>query len=543
MSDVEQIKMESRGLRGTIDASIAAGGVKFEEGDLQLIKFHGIYQQDDRDVRQERKKAGLDPAYSFMVRSRIPGGALDAEQYLVHDALADSVGNGSLRLTTRQAFQLHGVVKGNLKKTISSIRASLLSTIAACGDVNRNVMACPAPARTDAHRHAAQLAEQLSVHFTPRTSAYAEIWVDGERIEAPELEEVVEPIYGKTYLPRKFKMAVAVPGDNCVDIYTQDIGFVAIVRDHQLIGYTLLVGGGMGMTHGKATTFPRAATPLCFVTPSEAIEVAEAILTAQRDFGDRTNRKHARLKYVVEERGIPWLRAEVERRLGRSLALPVDFRFNGVDDHLGWHAEDDGTQSLGVHVQNGRLKGGARAWLRSLIERYRPNVRLTPQQNILLLGLPASARDEIEIPEARGVRRYAMACPALPTCGLAVAEAERVLPDVVDEIVTALEAHGLDDEPLSIRMTGCPNGCARPYMGDVGFVGRSKGLYDIFLGGDPANTRLNWVYKTAVRLEHLPSELVPLFAAWAREREADEAFGEYCTRVGRDALLARALPA
>lgn len=535
MSDVESIKATSRNLRGTIAQSIAGGGSRFDESDAQLIKYHGIYQQDDRDVRSERKRSGAEPAYSFMLRSRVPGGMVTSEQYLVHDALAGEVGNGTLRLTTRQAFQLHGVLKGDLKVAIARISASLLSTIAACGDVNRNVMCCPAPARSATHEHAAYLAQELSRRFTPQTNAYAEIWIDGERVEAPELE--AEPIYGATYLPRKFKMGVAVPPDNCVDVFTQDLGFVAIEREKRLIGYTVLVGGGMGMTHGKAATYPRLATPLCFVAPSEAVEVAEAILTTQRDFGDRTNRKHARLKYLVEERGTAWIRAEVEARIGRGLALPVVFTLSGADDHLGWQAEDNGTLTLGLHVENGRVKEGLREKLRALVTRYRPSLRLTPQQNILLLGLPAGARDAIDVPEINSVHRYAMACPALPTCGLALTDAERALPAVVDEIVELLEELGLEDERFSIRMTGCPNGCARPYMGDIGFVGRSKDLYDIFIGGDFANTRLNWLFKSAVKRERLATELAPLLRGFAKERAGDEGFGDYCARVGRDYLL------
>jgi sulfite reductase (ferredoxin) len=546
VSDVEDIKRESRHLRGTIAESLADGGTSFGESDQQLIKYHGIYQQEDRDARTERKKAGLEPSYAFMLRSRVPGGVLNARQYLVHDELAGSVSNGSLRLTTRQAFQLHGVLKGDLKTAIKRISDSLLTTIAACGDVNRNVMSCPAPPSTQSECDVAQLAHRLAEHFTPKTRAYAEIWIDGERADAPDIaEEDVEPIYGKTYLPRKFKMGVALPPDNCVDIFTQDIGFVAIVRDEKLVGYTMLVGGGMGMTHGKTTTYPRVGTPLCFVTPSEAIEVAEAVLTTQRDFGDRTNRKHARLKYLVEDRGIAWIRSEVERRVGRAIALPVEFHFERLDDHLGWREQSTGAFALGLLVENGRVKDTEHAKLRSalraVITEFAPPLRLTGQQNILLLDIAAEDRPRIEArfaqfgvntdPAASGVHRHAMACPALPTCGLALTDAERALPAVVDDIVEILESVGLDDERLSIRMTGCPNGCARPYMGDVGFVGRSKDLYDIFLGGDFANTRLNWLYMSSVRRDQLARELQPLLLAWSRERIDAEGFGDYCSRT------------
>jgi len=552
MSDVEAIKLASRNLRGTIAESLAAGGTRFGEDDLQLIKFHGTYQQEDRDQRVERKKAGLEPAYQFMLRSRIPGGVVNAEQYLVQDRIAGRFGNDTLRITTRQGIQLHGVLKGDLRAAIREISASLLSTISACGDVNRNVMACPAPPKDDAEAEVQALAHRLAAHFTPTSGAYHDIWIDGEKVASPGAgDEPVDPIYGRTYLPRKFKMGVALPGDNCIDIYTQDIGFAAVLRDGRIVGYTLLVGGGMGSTHGKATTYPRAASPFAFVSADEAVEVAEALLTTQRDFGDRTNRKHARFKYLVEERGIAWLRAEVEARLGRPLQLPVDVPFDDVDDHLGWIAQRDGAFALGLYIENGRVKdAGAkriRAGLRAVVERFRPDLRLTGQQNLILLGIAAADRDAVTTllrehgietdPNAIGVRRYAMACPAAPTCGLAVAESERALPDLITEIERDLTALGLAQERVSVRMTGCPNGCARPYMGDIGIVGRSKDLYDIYLGGDWANTRLNWTYKASVRRANLVDELRPLFEAWKYGRTDGETFGDYCERVGRDGLL------
>jgi len=549
VSDVEAIKRESRNLRGTIAASLDAGGARFDENDAQIVKFHGIYQQEDRDARQERKRAGLEPAYQFMLRTRVPGGVLNAQQYLIEDELADRFGNGTLRITTRQGLQLHGILKGDLRATIRAVNESLLSTVAACGDVNRNVTACPAPPQNAAEAAVQDLAQRLAAHFTPRTPAYHEIWIDGEKLETPE-EEAEDPIYGRTYLPRKFKMGVALPGDNCIDVYTQDIGFVAVIRERELLGYTVLVGGGMGMTHGKTTTYPRTANPFCFVAPDDAIAVAEAIVTTQRDFGDRTNRKHARLKYLVEERGVAWMRAEVERRLGRPLPLPVDVAFDDVRDHLGWIAQADGRYTLGLYIANGRIKDTQsvrlRTALRELVAHFKPELRLTAQQNILLAGIRAEDRDAIEAvlrangvqtnTAALGVARYAMACPALPTCGLALTDAERALPEIVEEIARELEVLGLADERLSIRMTGCPNGCARPYMGDVGFVGRSKDLYDVFLGGDWANSKLNWLYKSSVTRSQLVCELRPLLHAWKHERRTNETFGDYCSRVGRDRL-------
>ncbi len=551
MSDDERIKADSRDLRGTIAASLDAGGSHFVQSDAQLVKFHGIYQGENRDVRQERKTAGLEPAYQFMVRTRVPGGILCAQQYLAQDALAGRFGNETLRITTRQGLQLHGVLKGDLHEALAGISATLLSTLGACGDVNRNVMCCPAPPRAAAQRAAASLAQELAAHFTPKTRAYHEIWIDGEKVDAPHLDaEVPDPIYGATFLPRKFKMGVALAGDNCIDAYTQDVAFVGITERDDLVGYTVLVGGGLGATHGKTTTYPRTATPLCFVDSSDAVVLTEAILGTQRDFGDRTDRKHARFKYLVEERGIDWVRSEVERRFGRALKSPQAIAFESVADHLGWLAQADGRLTLGVHVENGRVKDSAavrlRTALRQVVAEYRPELRLTPQQNILLVGIEPAKRLEIDAlfrtygvetdPARLGVHRYAMACPALPTCGLALTDAERVLPGIVDEIERELRDLQIGDERLSVRMTGCPNGCARPYMGDIGFVGRSKALYDIYLGGDWANTHLNWVYKTGVRTERLVAELRPLLRAWRYERRGSESFGDYCSRVGRENL-------
>jgi sulfite reductase (ferredoxin) len=551
MSDVESIKAQSGNLRGSIAASLQAGGSHFDDGNAQLIKFHGIYQGENRDLRQERKKAGLEPAYQFMVRTRVPGGALGADQYLVHDDLAERFGDGTLRVTTRQGFQLHGIVKRDLRATIAQIDRALLSTLAACGDVNRNVMCCPAPPKSAVQAEAHALAGELALHFTPRTGAHHEIFVDGERVESRgACGDEPDPIYGTTFLPRKFKMGVALCGDNCIDVYTQDVAFAGIVDGERLLGYTVLVGGGLGMTHGKTTTYPRLATPLCFVEPSDAVALAQALLTTHRDHGDRTNRKHARFKYLVEERGVDWIRSEAERRLGRTLAPPRDVDFAEAHDHLGWSREAGGSLTLGLFVENGRIKDTPRARLRSalraLVERHRPRLALTPQQNVLLAGIDPARRAGVDAlfwehgvatdPAVLGIRRFAMACPALPTCGLALADAERVLPAIVDEIARELRRLHIGDEELSVRMTGCPNGCARPYMGDVGFVGRSKGLYDIYLGGDRANTNLNWVYKTGVRTEQLVAELRPLLRAWRYERYAGETFGDYCSRIGRDRL-------
>ena len=553
-SKVEHIKAESHYLAGQISEELQNESSRFSEPQIQLLKFHGTYQQENRDQRQTRKSAGEEKAYQFMVRSRIPGGVLNAEQYLAEDAIADRYGNGTLRITTRQSFQLHGILKGDLHSTIHDINKALLSTLAACGDVNRNVMACPAPTSSRAHAQVQAIAHEVAMYLAPRSKAYHEIWIDGEKVHTVEETEDVEPMYGPTYLPRKFKIGVAFPGDNCIDIYTQDVGLIANLDGETLTGFTLVIGGGMGMTHGKKETFPRLATPLCNITVEQTLPVIEAIVTVQRDYGDRQNRKHARMKYVVEERGIEWFRNEVESRLGYTLQAPQPVVLHDVEDHLGWHSQGDGRWFVGLHVENGRLKDTEEArlktGLRHVIAHFRPGIRLTAQQNILLTDIANEQRAALEAalseygiatdPRAAGAYRFAMACPALPTCGLALAEAERILPDIMQQIEADLQSLGLANEPLSVRMTGCPNGCARPYMGDIGIVGKSKDLYNIYVGGDWANTRMNTLYASSIRTEKLLETLHPLLQLWHNERQGHETFGDYCQRVGIDSLQTRA---
>jgi sulfite reductase (ferredoxin) len=552
-SKVEAIKLASHYLRGPLGEAFAdLGTTHIDEDSANLLKFHGSYQQEDRDQRAARKAAGEEKAYQFMIRSRIPGGVLTSQQYLVHDDLAEAYGNGTVRLTTRQSIQLHGVLKNDLRSTIRGINDALLSTLAACGDVNRNVMGCPAPLSDRAHAHIHETVNAIMHHLAPHTGAYHELWLDGERVDPTAAANENEPIYGPTYLPRKFKIGIAHAGDNCVDVFTQDIGLISVLEGDRLAGFTLVIGGGMGMTHNKPNTYPRAALPFCFVTPEEVIPVVEAIVTVQRDYGDRTDRKHARMKYVVAERGIPWYRQQVEERLGHKLAEPGPVAFDNVDDHLGWNRQADGRYYLGVFVQSGRIKDdGAlrlRAGLRKLAETLQPGLRITGQQNLLITDITADQRAQVEEilrthgvevdPERLGVSRYSMACPASPTCGLAVAESERALPKLLEQFDAELASLGLGNERLSIRMTGCPNGCARPYMGDIGFVGRSAGLYDVFLGGDWGNTRLNEHYASGVRYDQLVSFLHPLLLAWKQHRLGVETFGEFAHRVGLDALRA-----
>ncbi len=553
-SKVEQIKITSNYLRGDLVEELEQNTSRFSEDHVQLIKFHGMYQQEDRDARQSRKVAGAEKAYQFMIRSRIPGGTLTAEQYLMHDRLAERYGNSTLRVTTRQSFQLHGILKGDIRATIKSINDVLLSTQSACGDVNRNVMACPAPSTNKAHQKVQEIAREIAFHLAPRSKAYHEIWIDGVKEHTVQEEgDDVEPIYGPTYLPRKFKIGIAYPGDNCVDVYTQDIGLVAQIDGEEVTGFTVLVGGGMGTTHGKAETYARLATPLADITVDQVIPVVETIVKVQRDYGDRTNRRHARMKYVIEERGINWFRQEVEQRLGYTLTDPSEVKFTSVDYHLGWYEQSDGNWFLGLHIENGRLKDTEqvrlKTGLRETIEQFQLNVRLTAQQNVLLTDIASEQKAAIEAklaeygiatdPQAAGAYRLAMACPALPTCGLAVAEAERALPALVKLIEADLKELGLENEPISIRMTGCPNGCARPYMGDIGFVGRSKGIYNVHLGGDLENTRLNTVYAQTVKVENIPALLRSLFILWRDERQSGEGFGDYCHRVGLEQLKAR----
>jgi sulfite reductase (ferredoxin) len=548
-SKVEQVKIQSNYLRGQIAKELAQPTTHFSDSQVQLLKFHGMYQQEDRDARQARKAAKEERAYQFMVRSRVPGGVLTAEQYLVEDDLAGAYGNGTLRVTTRQGFQLHGVLKGDVQATLKGINKALLSTLAACGDVNRNVMACPAPHSSRLHAQIETIAHDIAMRLAPRSRAYHEIWLDGEQVDTVEAEQPeadIEPLYGPTYLPRKFKIGVAFPGDNCIDVYTQDVGLVAQVADEGLTGFAVLVGGGMGMTHGKTTTYPRLGTPLCFASRDEVLQVVETIVTIQRDYGDRQNRKHARMKYLVEEQGIAWFRAELEQRLGHPVADPGAISWQSAEDHLGWHEQGDGRWFLGLYIESGRIKDDEtmrlRSGLRRVIEQFKPGIRLTPQQNVLLTDVTEEQREPLAAllaehgiatdPAALGVRRHSLACPALPTCGLALADAERVLPSVVGQIQADMAALGLAEEAMSIRMTGCPNGCARPYMGDIGFVGRSKNLYNVYVGGDQVNTRMNVLYAADVRLDDLAKAIRPLLQTWREERQPGEAFGNFCHRVG-----------
>ena len=537
----EGIKEASRYLRGTIAqglTDVATGALA--DDDQQLTKFHGIYLQDDRDLRGERTRKKLEKAFSFMARVRIPGGILTTGQWLALDAIADSCANGTLRITTRQTVQFHGIIKSNLKPAIRRINEALLDTVAACGDVNRNVMCNPNPLQSRAHAAAIELARAISEHLLPRTRAYHEIWIDGEKVAGGEPEPEDEAIYGRHYLPRKFKAVVAVPPSNDVDVYAQDLAFIAIVEDGAIVGYDVTVGGGMGMTHGEPETFPRTADVLGFCTPEQAVQVAEAVLVVQRDFGDRANRKHARLKYTIEDRGLEWFRAEVEGRLGFRLEPARPFTFDSTGDRFGWVADEEGRWHYTLFVENGRVKGDLRTAMREIAHVHRGDFRLTANQNLIIADVGATVKATIDdllqryrlIADVSALRRSSMACVALPTCGLALAESERYLPDLLTELEAVTEQVGLRDDEIVVRMTGCPNGCARPYLCEIGFVGRSPGVYNVYLGGSFDGSRLNKLYRRDVRQERIVELLTPLIDAYAGERLPDERFGDFVIRAG-----------
>ncbi len=541
-SKVELAKRRSRHLRGTIAETLASDHTHFGHDDLQLLKFHGTYQQDDRDARRALEAAGLEKAYAFMVRVAIPAGAVTAGQYLELDRIAAEHGNGTLRVTTRQGFQFHGVLKGNLRSTIAAINDALLTTISACGDVQRNVMGCAAPLGDADHALVRQVAEALAVQLRPGSRAYHEIWLDGEK-QLSSAEE--EPFYGDHYLPRKFKAAVGLSTDNCVDIRAHDVGLLAIVHDGRLEGFNLLVGGGLGMTHNKGDTTARLAEPLGFVPVEHGVEAVRLVASIFRDHGNRSDRRHARLKYLLGEWGTPRFREEFERRASFTLGPAVELAALPFHDHLGRHRQSDGRWFYGVFIQSGRIVDAAghalRTALREIVARLRPGIRLTGQQNLLLTDLESGDLDTVErILTAHGVtlpaalsaaRRYSMACPALPTCGLAVAESERAIPGILERFEAELEGLGLRDAPLTIRMTGCPNGCARPYTADLAFVGRSLGLYNVYVGGGLAGDRLADLYRADVPLEELLESVRPLLQRWAAERAAGEGLGDFYQRL------------
>ena len=561
LSPVEKIKIESDYLRGTIPEELANGEPAFGKNAEQVIKHHGFYQQHDRDRRGAKGADGkpLGKAYSMMVRTKLPGGKLTAQQMLDELDLCERYGNGDVRLTDRQGIQTHGILKGNVKAAIRAICEARMTTLGACGDVCRNVLCCPAPYRNNAVRDEMQkLADRVSDHLLPNTKAYYEIWMTdpetGEKELAGGGEEgkVIEPLYGETYLPRKFKVAIALPEDNCVDVYTNDLGFLAIVEGERIAGYNVLVGGGMGVTPSNKNTFPAVAQPLAFVTPDNVLRVAEAVVKTQRDFGCRSDRKRARMKYLIHDWGIEKFRAKVEEYYGESLAESRPVAKVDVEDHIGWHEQGDGRWFYGLHIDNGRVidRGGCnlKTAIRRVCEQLRLNLRITAHQSLLFTDVAPEQREILESilrengvkldGEISEVRRWAIACVAMPTCPLAVTESERVMPDVMAQLEAEINRLGLQGEKFTVRMTGCPNGCARPYNADIGLVGKTKDKYTIFLGGRMRGDRLAFLYREIVPLGELVSALIPVLTYFKHDRQDGETLGDFCHRKGGEDLLA-----
>lgn len=546
-SDVEDIKRRSDYLRGTLRESLEdriTGSIS--EDDNRLMKFHGSYMQDDRDVRNERQKQKLEPAYQFMVRVRAPGGVVTPKQWLMMDRIAQKYANGTIRLTTRQSFQLHGVLKWNMKSVIQEVHNELLTTLAACGDVNRNVMANPNPYQSELHEQVYEWAEKLSRHLEPQTRAYHEIWLDEEKVADSRDGEEQEPIYGKVYLPRKFKIGIAVPPANEVDVFSQDLGLIAIEENGKLIGFNVAVGGGMGMTHGDPKTYPQLGRVVGFATPEQIVDVAEKTVTIQRDYGDRSVRKHARFKYTIDDRGLDWFKEELHRRLGWELQPARPFKFEHNGDRYGWVKGSNGKWHFTLFIQNGRVKDEEgyplMTGLREIAKVHGGDFRLTPNQNLIIGNVSAQKKKKIEqLIEEYGLtdgaaysalRRNSMACVALPTCGLAMAESERYLPTLLEKLETILDEAGLREEEIVIRMTGCPNGCARPALAELSFIGKAPGKYNMYLGGGFAGERLNKLYRENIGEAEILSELRPILNRYAKEREDGEHFGDFCIRAG-----------
>ncbi|NRS18787.1 assimilatory sulfite reductase (NADPH) hemoprotein subunit [Brevibacillus sp. HB1.4B] len=546
-SDVEDIKRKSDYLRGSLVETLEdkiTGSIP--EDDNRLMKFHGSYMQDDRDLRNERSKQKLEPAYQFMVRVRAAGGVVTPEQWLMMDDIAQQFANGTIRLTTRQSFQLHGVIKWNMKQVIQEVNEALLSTLAACGDVNRNVMCNPNPYQSEVHQEVYEWAKKISNHLDPRTRAYHEIWLDEEKVVDSRDGEEQEPIYGPVYLPRKFKIGIAVPPANDVDVFSQDLGFIAIHEDGRLLGFNVAVGGGMGMTHGDPKTYPQVARVIGFVTPEQVLDVAEKTVMIQRDYGDRAVRKHARFKYTIDDRGIEWFIHELEQRLGWELEKARSYHFEHNGDRYGWVKGSDDNWHFTLFIQNGRVKDEdnylLKSGLREISKVHTGDFRLTPNQNLLIGNVTSEKKPEIEqIIQAYGLtdgtsysalRRNSMACVSLPTCGLAMAEAERYLPTLLDEVELILDEVGLRDEEIVIRMTGCPNGCARPALAEISFIGKAVGKYNMYLGGGFSGNRLNKLYRENIGEAEILNELRPILNRYAKEREDGEHFGDFVIRAG-----------
>ncbi|WP_415752253.1 assimilatory sulfite reductase (NADPH) hemoprotein subunit [Mammaliicoccus sciuri] len=544
LDEMEHIKNRSNYLRGTIKEGLAdeiTGAIA--EDDTKLLKFHGSYMQDDRDIRDERRKQKLEPAYSFMIRVRVPGGTATADQWIAMDDISTEYANNTIKLTTRQAFQFHGILKRNLKSSMQSIHHAVMDSLAACGDVNRNVMCNPNPYQSGVHKEVDTLATKISDHLSPQTGAYHEIWLDDEKIV--DTKEEVEPMYGKTYLPRKFKIGIAVPPSNDIDVYSQDIGLIAVIEDDQLVGFNVTVGGGMGMTHGDTKTYPQVGRLLGYFPKEEAVDVCEKILTIQRDYGNRENRKNARFKYTVDRVGVDFVREELNKRLGWEIeeAKPFEFKHNG--DRYGW-TEGSGKWHFTLFIQNGRVKDTSdyklKTALREIAEIHTGDFRLTPNQNLIIANVAKSKKQQIQkiidqygITDGEhytGLRRNSMACVAFPTCGLAMAESERYLPTLINKIEGLLDEAGLNEEEITIRMTGCPNGCARPALAEIAFIGKAPGKYNMYLGGGFTGNRLNKLFKENIGEDEILESLKPILIQYGKEKNDGEHFGDFVIRKG-----------
>ena len=548
ISKVEIEKENSNFLRGTLKEQLAQETSHFDDTIHNVLKSHGIYEQDDRDVRQELKGAGKEKRYSCMIRTKIPGGKLTWEQYLVMDELSDRYGNQSLRITTRQGIQFHGVIKKDLRPTLRKLNEALVTTLGGCGDIGRNVVTCPAPHLDRTRAQVQEYARLISDDLLPKTKAYHEIWLNGEKVHTTEQE--VEPLYGKTYLPRKFKISIAFPGDNCVDIYAHDIGLVAVLDNGNLAGFNVLVGGGLAMTHTRPETRPLLAKSLGYINREKIIPVVEAIVKVQRDFGNRENRSQARMKYLIEERGVEWFYQEVKKHTRFDLEPIREMKWDQTEDHLGWQEMGTRLFFFGLFVENGRIRdvGNLRmkTGLRKIVEIFKPEIRLSPQQNILIAGISSTQKAAFEDllkeygirkeTEITNVERWSMACPALPTCGLAITEGERVFPGIIDELEKMVSQLGLQDEKITVRLTGCPNGCARPYTSEIGLVGIGILTYKLFVGGNFEGTRLNQMLVEKVKERDIVKTLLPLLETFKRERKPAERFGDFCYHKGLDAL-------
>ena len=547
LSKVEQIKNDSDYLAGKIGSQLQNSNAYFDENEVQLLKFHGTYQQYNRDTATELKQKGLEKEFYFMIRTKIPAGLLTSKQYIELDDLTNQFSDPSLRITTRQTIQFHGVLKGNLKKIINTVSTILLSTYGACGDVVRNVTTIAAPINDQIHNQLRQDALKISSHFLPSSTSYGQIWINGDKYEYSDKEKK-EPIYGKLYLPRKFKIGITIPEDNSVDVLTNDIAIFLIFENNKLLGYNIAIGGGLGMTHNKPETFPYLAKPLLFCNPSDLIQVLEQIVKIQRDYGDRKNRKHARLKYLVAEEGTKWFKRLIEYKLNKNFDNPLKLNNLKVVDHLGWHEQGDGKWYTGIFISSGRIIDNKnkkiKTGLRNIIKKFNPSITLSTDQNIILGNINEKDKNIIDQlleqysivkKKISKVDRWFLACPALPTCGLALSEAERVRDEIIRKVDEILLKHNLQDEKFSIRITGCPNGCARPYAGDIGIVGRAPNLYALFSGGDFEGTRLNKKILDKVSYQDLTKAIEQILLLFKDQRKNNEPFGDFCNRIGTEA--------